>query len=207
MAKAQSDIISALLVIIIAIGLVSTVYIWGVPLIQKQQDTALAQRVFDNFNPDNSNSVTKRMQYVANFGGDEIYTMSTDGVWQLNTSENSLQFSFLSKVSNWANFSIAGWIPVSQGANCNSIFPGTLGTDTSFIVCVKSENQPEGKFLITYKVYFRDLNDPSTGNIYRVTLVPGSSTLVSSFKSIRITKVSTLQQGSTITVQLKILLQ
>jgi len=71
MLKGQSDIISIVLIIIIAIGLVSTAYTWGIPLIQKQQDTALVVRVANFFSNDNVNSLQKKIVSVATNGGEE----------------------------------------------------------------------------------------------------------------------------------------
>lgn len=205
--KAQSEIISSLLIIIIATGLVSTAYLWGVPLIQKQQDTALAERMYDSFSPSNSNSLPRRMQYVVNFGGDELYTAGAEGTWRLNSTENSLQFSFQSRVSNFANFSQAGWVSLS-GSDCGDVRPGILGADASYVVCAKSEGQPGGRHTITYKVLFRDLGDTATDKTYRISLAPASgSQEASSFKSIRMSRGPATQSGGITATELKVLLQ
>lgn len=213
MLKAQSDILSSLLIIIIVIALVSTAYLWGVPLIQKQQDTSVVERLFANFNPDNSNSITRKMQFIVNQGGDELYTVSTDGSWKflpydsVDLENNSIQFSILAKVSDFA--ANQGWLPVTGGVDCDNILPGILGIDTSYVVCRKAESQPEGRYLITYKVAFRELVDTATGNEYKVNLVKASdsSPTTSSFKSVRITKGQIIQQQNEIITELKILLQ
>ncbi len=209
--KAQSQIISSLLIVIIAITLVSSTYLWGVPIIQQRQDAAVAERVAEDFNPENSNSLVKRMQYISNFGGDELYTISTSGSWLLHPFDeasqdaNSLEFSFLSKNTNFNDFSSVGWINKTAGVDCNSLplMQGTLGTDTSYAVCVKSETSGSIS-RITYKIIFRDLMDPTSSKLYRLNLVGQPPTFSSTSKSIRITKGQT-PIGLPVITELKVL--
>ncbi len=211
--KAQSQIISAVLVILISIGLVSTVVLWGFPLIQKRQDTVILDRVGDNFNAVNSNSLPRKMQNILNSGGTELYTVSTEGAWTVypydssSLENNSLQFSFVSKVSDFADFADVGWIALTEGADCNNLASGLLGTDTSYVVCVKSEVASGGRFKITYRVAFMDLSDQLTGNIYKAQLVQDSSSSVSSHRTIKISRGTSSVQGNAVITQLKVLLQ
>jgi hypothetical protein len=92
MLKGQSDIISAIIIIVIAIGLVGTAFTWGLPLIQKQQDTAMVERVANYFSNDNTNSIQKEIVSVATNGGEESFTEDVPGFWQLvsNNGANSI---------------------------------------------------------------------------------------------------------------------
>ncbi len=212
MSKAQSEIISALLVVIIATGLVSTAYLWGVPLIQKQQDTALVDRVYDSLNPANANSPARIMQNVLNFGGEQVYTAPTDGSWALSdyTANNSLQFSFSARVSNLANNT---WVSLIPGVTCgpdglvNTSLTYYLGTDTSYAVCGTSALKAGGAYAISYKISFHDLLDQASGKTYRVQLTKAGTSTVSSFKSIKVSRGTPYVSGSTVITPLNVLLQ
>jgi hypothetical protein len=205
MLKAQSEIISIVLVTIVAISLVSTAYFWGIPLIQKQQDTSLVERVFNNFNPDNPNSLPRRMQYIINVGGDEIYTVAADGVWRLDDVNDSLEFSFLAKVSNFPEG--GDFYPVGSSASCNETI-GIIGKDNSYIVCGSSIRVEGDRFQITYRIKFIELKDTTGENYYKVDIVkPITSPSTSSSKSIRLTREEPVKEGNNITTKLRIILQ
>jgi len=208
MLKAQSEIISIVLVTIVAISLVSTAYFWGIPLIQKQQDTSLVERVFNNFNPDNPNSLPRRMQYIINVGGDEIYTVAADGVWRLDDVNDSLEFSFLAKVSNFPDD--GSFYQVGIGAVCNETINriGIIGKDNSYIVCGSSIRVEGDRFQITYRIKFIELKDTTGENYYKVDIVkPITSPSTSSSKSIRLTREEPVKEGNNITTKLRIILQ
>lgn len=220
MAKAQADIISAVIIIIIAMGLVSSAYIWGLPLIQKRQDTALVQRAYSSFSPDNANSITKRIVTIASNGGAESFNLDVKGIWkvyactdpltgcnQANEPENNtLQFTMFSKVSNIAADS--GWVSLSSGA-CGSGVAGTVGVDDPFVVCARAASL-SGGYNITFKVWFREIDDISARG-YKIILQPAQAGLISSTtNTLRISKGSTytttVGQKNLIITEIKILL-
>ncbi|HKZ45495.1 MAG TPA: hypothetical protein VJ343_02210 [archaeon] len=203
--KAQSDIISSVIIIIIAISLVSTAYMWGMPLIQKRQDTALSDRVGKFFDPNNYNSIIKKIEYIAKNGGEDTFNLDVDGLWTLfscpsadgisecscdvlttgcNTENNSVQFSFFSRVTNIAYDQ--GWVSLSA-TNTGGI--GTVGIDNTFVVWAKAVKSGEG-FQITYKIWFRELDESPTKG-YKIDLVSPSGKSISSGKAIRISNEGT----------------
>ncbi|MEM5790539.1 MAG: hypothetical protein QXP77_00575, partial [Candidatus Aenigmatarchaeota archaeon] len=154
MKKAQVDIISAIIIVIIALTLFSAAYFWGMPLIQKRQDTALVERAFKYFDPKNPNSIGRRIEYVANFGGEQTFSIDLDGIWILkqfndvSEENNSLLFTISSKISNVApNF---GWVPFSS--NIQEI--GKLGLDDPSVVFERADSSG-GRYDITLRVWFR----------------------------------------------------
>jgi len=207
MLKGQSDIISAVIIIIIAIGLVSTAYTWGIPLIQKQQDTSLVDRVTSYFSPDNVNSIEKRIVSIATNGGEETFSEDASGFWQLvpngaSADSNSLSFTFFSRVSNIAT---GQWVSLN-GPACTAA-PGSVGEDP-YVVCARADPISNG-FNITYKVQFRQLQGSMQG--YQIYLLPAtSSPLSSTSKTMRIQKgnsYTTVANGQNlIIVEAKILL-
>jgi hypothetical protein len=207
MRKAQADIISAVLIIIMGLGLVSVAYTWGIPLIQKRSDTTLVERTYKTFDANNERSITKVIKFISNHGGEDVVSLDTKGIWFLYPStdttpeNNSIQFSFQAKVSNLAVDK--SWIPLSSGST-NPV--GTLGFDDSYVVFGKADTAPGG-YNITYKVWFRKLNETTTNKIYEIDLVKHpSGPLISSGKNVGISRGDVREQQNLITTEIKILL-
>ena len=185
MLKGQTDIISAIIVLVIAVGLVGTAYTWGIPLIQKQQDTALVDRVASYFNSDNS--LQKKIIFVATNGGEITFSEDVAGLWQLipnntvSVDNNSISFSFFARVSNIA---IGQWVSLN-GVPC----PAQSGTisEEPYALCAKADSAPNG-FNIIYKVQFRPLQSGTQG--YAIYLLQHPSGLLSSTS-----KVLRIQRG------------
>ncbi|MFH7882430.1 MAG: hypothetical protein QW140_01780 [Candidatus Aenigmatarchaeota archaeon] len=210
MKKAQVDIISAIIIVIIALTLFSAAYFWGMPLIQKRQDTALVERAFKYFDPKNPNSIGRRIEYVANFGGEQTFSIDLDGIWILkqfndvSEENNSLLFTFSSKISNVApNF---GWVPFSS--NIQEI--GKLGLDDPSVVFERADSSG-GRYDITLRVWFRELESMDGTKGYKINLINDTAgRTVSTSKYIKISRgniISTQENGKTLTItEIKILL-
>jgi len=202
--KGQTDIISVVIIFVISLGLVSTAYLWGIPLIEKKQDTALVDRVAKSFDRNNANSLEKKIEYIANNGGSDTFVADTNGIWYYNSSENSLQFSFTAKASKIATN--LGWIALSSG---NINLNGTLGIDDSFIVFGRSDITPSGQYNISYKVQFRTLWDSAGVNGFRIFLnnsSPSPYILGKYVKISRGTVAADPQNSNLIITEIKLLL-
>jgi flagellin-like protein len=66
--KGVSELISVVLVVLIAIALVVMAYTWGLPLIQKMQSRSVTERVAGYFDPNNANSLQRKITNVASRG-------------------------------------------------------------------------------------------------------------------------------------------
>lgn len=192
--KGQQDIISAVIIIVIAISLVATAYTWGIPLIQKRQDSALVDRTFSYFDQNNLNSITSEIVSVAQNGGDQTFTSNVNGAWILypcsdtdsngdpladcvsssNPENNSLSFAIFSTVSNYAYD--VGWIAMSSSDTC----PPSIGTTghNPYVVCVRADTYGSG-YNITYKVQFRELDSDATHG-FKILLQPQIPSIVTS---------------------------
>lgn len=225
--KAQADVVSAILIVIIALGLAATAYTWGLPLIQKKQDTAVVDRVTSYFDQNNGNSLPSRIEFIANNGGEQVFNLDAEGFWVINpcppsdlsacnpspavdvTKENnSLQFTFFSKISNVATQS--GFISLTPGASCPPA-EGILGKDKSSVVCAKAEPVHDG-FDITYKVWFRELAESAAPRGYKIDLTRHESSAYNTTgKAIRILRQANNQVsvgGKTLIIpEIKILLE
>ena len=212
MKKSQVDIISAMLILLIALSLTGTAYLWGYPLIQKRQASATVDRVYSYFSQDNSNSLPSVIEYVANNKGEKTFSLDIDGTWHLNEAEDSIQFSFLSKASNIAVDTLNP-ISLTPGVSCApgpSPNIGRLGLDKASVVCARASSYV-GMINISYKVWFRELYaDPPSSNGFKINLVKESGLEYSRLKSIKIIFSGTEQEqvgGKTlIKTKIKILL-
>lgn len=219
MDKAVSTIVAAVTIVAIATLLTSTAYIWGVPLIQKRQEASVTEKVYNSFSQSNQNSLPKMIEDVANNRGIKTFTINTDGIWILNEDDDSIQFNFTSKTANIAANTVTP-ISLTPGVQCSGTAPqnspspstGTLGQDSSSVVCVTATIQEE-LFIISYKIWFRELDDnpfsPTQG--FKIDLVKDpSGLLASSGRVAKITFDDSTQQiigeKTLITKKVKILL-
>ena len=216
--KGIATIIAAAMIVAIALGLTSTAYIWGLPLIQKRQEASITEKVYSQFSPTNQNSLPKMIEDVANNRVIRTFTITTDGFWILNAGEDSIEFNFTSKTANVAT-STPTPISLTPGVQCVGASPkfspspavGTLGQDSSSVVCVSANVQADF-FTIQYKIWFREIDDnpfsPKQG--FKIDLEPDAGLTTSSGKTVRITFADSTQQvvgGKTlITKKIKILL-
>lgn len=209
--KAQADIVSAVIIVVIALGLMATAYFWGFPLIQKRQDTVLTDRAHSYFNQENVNSLPNVIESIANVGGEKTFFVDVKGIWLLNENEDYIQFTFISKVSKIA-VDTPYPISLTSGAQCTPRpFPpnGTLGLERASVVCAQA-NRIGNEINITYKIWFRPLYENpylAGGKGYKIDLKKNPAGLESSTeKSIRISFSDTKQNETLITKEIKILL-
>ncbi len=210
--KAQSDIVTAILIVVIALGLVATAYTWGLPLIQKSQDTGVVERISSFFDQKNTNSLPSRIEFVANNGGEQTFSLDANGGWILHACPsneipscnpspddiasnefNSIEFKFFGKVTNIA--SGVGFVSLTPGASCPP-GKGILGQDKSSVVCAKADSTGDG-YTITYKIYFRELEEAGSTRSFKIDLTKHESSLYSSNgKSLKISRQSIEQVSS-----------
>ena len=226
MSKAQSDIIAAILIIVIALGLSATAYTWGIPLIQKRQDTAIVERMAGNFDQNNVNSLPSRIEFIANNGGEETFKLDVDGVWELHTcptgelsgcthnpddsQNNFIQFASASRVTNIAA-STQDWVSLTTGAACPPS-KGIVGTDKSSVVCARADELSGGLFNISYRIWFRELEELGTARSFKIDLTKHTASDLGSIgKTVRISRENFHQissGGKTLIIpEIKILLE
>ncbi len=177
--KGQSDIIAVVLIVLIAIGLLGVAYSFGLPLIQKNQDRALDDRVKGVFSSNNVNSLPAKIQSLANSGTKDSVTIDVSGATTLVPGEepgapfttvknNSIEFGFQSAVASFARD--AGWIPLT-GSGCDPVSNGIIGQDEAAVVCARVDSTGGGFYNVTYKVQFRTLEDAQKRNGFAIKLV------------------------------------
>ena len=198
--KGQSDVISAVLILVIAIGLVGTAYVWGIPLIQKRQDSAYSDRV-DSYFDQSGMSIVGKISTIAANGGEDTFTSDVSGIWTLNPcvdavdtscaqqpyynfENNSLEFSFFSTVSQYGVGQ--GWITLSSTDPCPS--PSANVGQNPYVVCVRSDTNGNG-YNVTFKVQFRELDTSDDTQGFKIVLIPTIPNLnTSTANSIKISR-------------------
>ncbi|MEM7826528.1 MAG: hypothetical protein QW451_02790, partial [Candidatus Aenigmatarchaeota archaeon] len=98
MVKSQADIVSAVIIVVLALSLTSSALLWGLPLIQKRQDSVMVTRAHNFFNKE----LVSKIKSVANVGGTEKAILDVKGIWTLNVTKNTISFMFFSKASDKA---------------------------------------------------------------------------------------------------------
>lgn len=182
--KAITTIVAITLIVILSIVFAGTAYLWLNPLIKKRQDTIKVDKLLEDFNQKNPNSLPRKIEYVAKTGGEVDFKIDVDGIWVLypfdyeGLENNSIQFSTFSKVSNIAVG--VGWISLTPGGTCPVPNKGRIGEYAS-IVCVKAEPEADG-YILTYKISFRELEEVS-GKTYKIQLKNATSVLRSAEKT------------------------
>ena len=184
--KAQTQIVSMILIFLIALAAIALVLPWALTMIQKKKDTKNVDDVYNFFL-----KLDEVIRDVAKNGGEESLTLKVPGILTVypdpsnHPYNNSITFSFLSKVSNIAVN--VGEIPLNT-PNQNST--ATLGVDTPSVIFGKA-NLTDDSILVQYRLWYRTLVDID-GNKFKIVLnTSGNSILNSTLGFIRVQRLGT----------------
>lgn len=188
MRKGQSQMVSAIIIVLIGLGIVGTVFPWASSVIQKKKDSKSVEDVYNFFQSLDSSIVD-----IARNGGEESLELKVPGkitVYPesyLGPLNNSIVFVFQSKVSNVAESD--DWIPLDTA---NSNYTATLGIDKSGVIFGRSTIE-DNIIEVEYRLWFRQLEDKATGKSYKISVsdIPGSHERSSTQGFLRIQKVGT----------------
>lgn len=161
----QTQIVSVIIIVGIALSTVSTVLPWASNMIQKRKDAKSLEDVYNFFQ-----TLDTSIRDISKSGGEESLTLKVPGRFTVYPesftsplNNNSIVFFFQGKVSNVAE---GNWIPLNT-PNTNDI--ATLGIDTPSVIFGKAEKA--GNILnIQYKLWYRELDDPSGKHGYKIVL-------------------------------------
>jgi hypothetical protein len=219
--KAQVKIISALLIILIGLALASMAYMWGKPLIEKREHTAIVERVRGTFDQTNPDSLPRRIEAIARArSGEELFKLDVAGIWTVHPHDeptpqnNSIEFTFASWISDVALANETArltWFSRTEGVICpwdgSGPSAGRLGIDSPSVVCVRAD-MGERMYNITYRVWFRTLceelvDGQCEGEAYKIELLAPDVTS-STRKTFRISFAQIQQVGRLIRSQINI---
>ena len=116
--KGISEIISVILIMLVTVSLVGTAFMYGMPLINKRQDTSSVDRAYNNFDSENANSLVRKIEFVAKNGGQETFTSSVGGAYKLSRIFQPHDFQIDLPVIGWGNYIS---IPISEGLEFNEL--------------------------------------------------------------------------------------
>ena len=174
--KAQSDIIGVILIVLIAIALIGVAFTFLGPLLTKNNDRALGDRVEAFFSTTNPNSLPAKIEAIANGGGRDTAVLDlTPGsgiafiypATYAGGQNNSIDFSFQSTDTKYA--ADGSWVSAS-GGSCPPT-AGALGQEGPSVVCVRTDKTSGGRYNITYRLQMRELEDAEKANGFRIDLV------------------------------------
>jgi len=172
--KAQTQIISAILVFLVALAAIALVLPWALTMVQKKKDMKNVDDVYNFFL-----KLDEVIRDVAKNGGEESLTLKVPGELTVypdssnHPYNNSITFSFLSKVSNIAVN--VGEIPLNT-PNQNST--ATLGVDTPSVIFGKA-NLTDDSILVQYRLWYRTLVDVD-GNKFKIVLNTSENSILNS---------------------------
>jgi hypothetical protein len=167
--KGQTNIISVIIIILIATAAMATVLPWAYSMIQKKQDMKTMDDVYNFFQ-----TMDSTIRNIAQNGGEESLQLKVPGkleVYPDSVSNNSIIFTTESKVSFIAE---GDWIPLNT-PNMNET--ATLGPDSASVIFGKAQRSGD-KIIVQYKLWYRALNNTS-GHLYKIVLNTSNNNAIS----------------------------
>ena len=163
MTKGQQQLVSVVIIILIALGTIALVLPWTLNMIQKKKDMKTLDDVYNFFQ-----QLDETIKYVEKNRGEESLILKSPGKFTvyseslLDENNNSIIFEFKSKVSNVAE---GYWVPLNT-PNTNET--ATLGIDPPSVIFARAERAGD-EIDVWYKVWYRELDDQS-GHGYKIVL-------------------------------------
>jgi len=195
MRKAQTQIVSVIIIVGIAAATLATVVPWATLTIQKKKDAKSVNDIYDFFQ-----SLDADIREIAKNGGEKSLKINVPGKLTISPDSNSIVFLFSSKVSNVGG---EDWIPLNT-VNINEI--GILGVDKPSVIFAKATEN--ANFLeIEYKLWYRTLNDTSLNKAYIIDLKTSDGQDQSTTSGyMRIRKLGSTELDNLITTEVNIII-
>jgi type II secretory pathway pseudopilin PulG len=160
--KGQQEVLTPLLLTGILIAIVGSVYLWGLPLIQKNRDVAVLQQVEDFII-----NLNEKIKNVANAQGREEIKINIPVTLSFNSTEKSI----IIEVNTKGTIYSVGRIYFVRNDN---EFEGTWGKDDPGVIYVDTTDL-DGEYLQKYTLKYRQLNAPN--KIYKISLIGDDRTV------------------------------
>jgi hypothetical protein len=170
--RGQTQVFTAVLLGGILIAGVPGAYVWGLPILQKNQDVNNAEQSLSDLKQ-LSNAVST---VATGVGSSTVTVWRSDGTLNSDAEEATITYRTVTQVSF---VSSRLWVPLTENdmrcVNRSTGMPdegyGIRGVDEPALVVGRAQQTSNG-FSTTYRVVLRDLLDTSTGQTYRVELEP-----------------------------------
>lgn len=201
--KAQTQIISAVLITGIALGVVLVTYVWGVPLIQKSQTTnqiVSAENLMV--------SLEKAISDVVQTGVQKSITLTLMGGLEVSEEENSLNYVVITK---GIGVSTEDWIPLNDenmfgvSGTLAEESVGLVGTNKAGVIIARSSIEVDS-YKTTFRLAYRELDDLDSYEGYLVQIKESGNNIGTAgqhqivIKRGEIEETGTSKTGGTLTV-------
>ncbi len=159
--KGQSEVISVILMTGILIGVVGSVYFWGLPLIQKNKDIAIMEN-----SEDFMRNLNTKIKFVANNGGRDQIKMLLPGIIKFDVDSGSVDLVIDTKGTIYATDSE---IPLGRNPECGAdTLNFALGDPET--LCVKSTKLSKDNYRTTYTLKYVNLTNEELLRIFKIEL-------------------------------------
>lgn len=156
--------VSAVLISGILIGMVGSVYFWGVPLVQKSRDSSVLEGVESLML-----LIDQKIRVIASAGGRETIRLYDTGL--LSFSNGRLTYDVSTDGTVYAS---GGAVTLGTTKNCDNSKPGAFGKDDATVLCVTSEQLADLKYSNRYVLSYRNLAEGL--KTYRIRLTGADAT-------------------------------
>lgn len=160
--KAQQQVLTPLLIILIMIAIVSSVYFWGVPLIEKNRDITILRKAEDFMK-----NLNEKIKYVANTRSRESIEIEV-GTLTFDPSAHSIKLEVDTKGTI---YSVGGDVYFVRNVNET----GVWGRDEPELLWVRSIKVGNG-FHTIYNLRYRTLIAEGIGRQYKIVLTSDITT-------------------------------
>ncbi len=168
MKKGQQEALSAVLISGILIGVVGSVYFWGIPLVQKNKDNSLLETA-ETFMHD----LDTKIKFVANNGGRDQLVVTLPGIIRFDG-----KIIELSIATEGTIYAIDSPIPLGRTSSTNlkldpynaTIRYGVWGVDDPVIYTVKSTKYGETSYETDYVLEYIQLRNDKTTRDFVIEL-------------------------------------
>lgn len=184
--KAQTEIVSTLLIIGVSIATVSVAYLWGVPLVQKGQSTGQLQA-----SEAIMAQIAGAISDIIQNGGQKSISLELEGPLEVSDADNAVIYTILTKRAGVASnewtpmndddtFGIAG-TPQEQNV-------GVYGSDKDGVIIARASPADSG-FFTEYRLVYRELDDTATKEGQLVVIsAPGNNKVLSGKHTLTISR-------------------
>jgi hypothetical protein len=162
MMKGQQEALTVVLISGILISVVGSVYLWGLPMIQKSMDVSTLENS-ENF----VMSLNEKIKYVANNGGREQLRITVPGTVTFDDGKMELSIETQGTI-----YATAAQIPL--GKNYCTATQGSWGINDPETLCVVSQKLGDNKYVTKYELKYIELRTQSIKS-YKIMLVGSTS--------------------------------
>ncbi len=197
--KGQVGVVTAVLLAGIILSGVTAALMWGLPLLEKEQDVRVLEDSLDQMNV-----LSESIEEIAITGGSTTVNFEMDkGTMIINEDENMIEYAL---TTDAAYVSKDDWAPLNQREVRGLDFEGSQTVNDSESYGVSGADKPGiilgladprgDKFNTRYRLAFRELNDLDTDEGFQIDLrVEGDVSLSSGSHTLYLESQGTETEG------------